>query len=132
MQNEGLEVGGEKIVNLYVARAEGTDIYKIGHTQGLENRMRVVGLLIPFRMKPVIVLRCPRWCARRFELILLQRLKPRRVRGEWFRLEAEDMRMIRMDIIPVFVRFLNDYGSISFMPQRKIKQILASGTRYIC
>ena len=78
---------------VYVLKAAGHRQYKIGKTRQYAQRMSAFGIQLPFAVSPVHTIETDdiTW----LERLLHKRFKGKRMRGEWFRLEAADLAWLR-------------------------------------
>lgn len=77
---------------VYLLRWKDTDIYKIGQTNNLANRLEHIQQNVPFVLE-MVANNDKRFSAiQGMERLLLSMFKDKRIRGEWFYLNKEDVK----------------------------------------
>ena|ERR1700731_1472502 len=74
---------------VYLLQAEGTDIYKIGKTKNLSQRLRDIGFISPLPVKLLGFRFCP--TPHKKEESLHRHFAKQRLHGEWFRFTETDL-----------------------------------------
>lgn len=73
--------------------ASDTGYYKIGRTNNPENRLATFAVKLPFHVEYECLIACPDM--RALERSLHQKFEHKRVNGEWFALDADDIAIIK-------------------------------------
>ena len=76
----------------YVYLLKGGEYYKIGRTNDINRRVTEVGILLPFEVKLVCSIETDDMCY--LETSLRKRFADKRVGGEWFKLDEDDVQSI--------------------------------------
>ena len=71
---------------------EGNGLFKIGMTSNFKNRLHTFSVKLPFAIEPTLLIQCRD--ASSIERQLHAIFAAKHMEGEWFRLEAEDLREI--------------------------------------
>ena len=69
-----------------------TDAYKIGHAKNPANRLRTFNVKLPFEVQFIRIIKTPNMKA--MERKLHKYFSSKRINGEWFKLEPEDIQYI--------------------------------------
>lgn len=78
---------------VYVAKAVGLDVYKIGRSSGVFTRLSTLDRGTPFGIELIALIRTID--AEELERFLHRIVKGPRVHGEWFQLTEEDLQTIK-------------------------------------
>lgn len=78
---------------VYVVRMEGSEYFKVGRSVDVPKRMSEFGILLPFPYDLAFTHRVPN--ARHAEGLLHKEFDPKRIHGEWFLLNQNDLEHAR-------------------------------------
>lgn len=78
---------------IYFLQAD-NGLVKIGITTNITRRIATLNTMLPYMMKPLLLIDCDDCC--KIEAALHSHFSEKRVRGEWFRLSSEDVEWARL------------------------------------
>ncbi len=78
---------------VYVLHAPESQRYKIGRTKDLKNRTQMIGLQLPFAVELIHHIECQDYL--QAEAVLHSRYSNKRINGEWFALDPQDIEAIK-------------------------------------